>query len=182
MKVFVRDLIKDLHIAITGNEDWLRSIYDHFPLRTKKGDSSPSVPRLTGDLTVSPLPGGEIFRITGEVDYKPFVDCSRCNDQIGLPIHAAVDIYVEPQDGTQEERDVNLVEGDLDRYFYTKGVIDIEELVNDVIHLEIPSQVLLRSEDGKSCMVCGDDVSGDKIFSTGEGATSPFAILGNQKH
>lgn len=177
MRIKVQDIIKTLAVDISGVEDWLSEIYNTFPVPSKFAEQQ-DVPRLSGQLQLEKM-SSNVVRVRGSLDYAPFVACSRCDDSIQWPISTQIDTIYRPAPEEEVENNVHDVHAaDLDDYFIIGGEIDLELLVNDSIHLALPSKLIKSSEDGRLCSVCGIDLTSDKVCSAGDAVKeSPFRNL-----
>jgi uncharacterized metal-binding protein YceD (DUF177 family) len=160
-------------VRITGDEDWLAAIYADFPAPE---DAAPS--RLTGRLTLvrSAL---DVVDVTGELRFAPMVDCSRCSRSIPWSLDVPVQARFTPPPSDTPARDLRLSAADLDAYYFDEGAVDVAGLVNDAVQTSLPLRFVATTPDGKSCRICGVDVSSERVFGQGEETDEkhPFAVL-----
>lgn len=177
MKIAVGNLDHDLTVQVRGDEPWLARIYADFP--TDIGDQ----PRITGTLTVL-REGEDGALVRGQLSYAPHIACSRCAEPVALPLSLTVEARFLPEslnpdlaDNWRRER--NLSRADLDAYYVVAGEVDLEEVLNDAIQAEIPSAYVPTADDGHSCLVAHDDVTGTRVFGQDrdDEDSSPFAAL-----
>ncbi len=173
MKIKLKDFVESLTVEISGREEWLTAIYQGFPV---PGDQVP--PIAAGSVTLRKL-GYDVVQITGVITYEPFLQCSRCSDSIKWPLKADIAAICRPTPVVDSEKNVlDLRSEELDDYFLQGDEIDLEPLINDAIYTALPSSILKSSEDGKLCLICGEDLSSTKVCSVGETPKeSPFKDL-----
>lgn len=175
MKVTLEELLSPKTIEIKGDEEWLADLYKSFA-KSKKGPA-----KLTGKLLIQ-SEGYGYAKVEGEVTYEPIVPCSRCADPINWPIKKEFVSRFKPKDETTEGADIELMPEDLDFYYIEDNSLDIQQLVIDVIMTSLPSQLVVKSDDGKSCRNCGVDLNTSEVYSTRpKEDDSPFAVLKNMK-
>ncbi len=184
MKLKVTELRDSLRVEIRGDEPWLGFIYESFGQReVGKG------PLVTGHFTVAPGDYG-VFTVKGLVRYTPKVPCGRCQDGIDWLIERDIDVrflspfvpeeFKEEDEEGEEERD--LEPEDLDSYYIEKGVLDIEQVLNDLIQTSLPQRLVKATPDGKSCLVCLADLQERMVYEDKQAKdTNPFAVLKNLK-
>jgi len=173
MKIKIQDLITPMTLTVTGTEGWLSAIYEGFPV-----PAGTEVPRLKAHLTLTPDGYGRVD-VTGLLEYAPLLTCSRCADPVTWPIQQTfrVNYRSEP---VADDREKDLQSHDLDTYYFQNDAINIEELINDLIETNIPTQVLRRSADGNSCAVCLTTLHETLVFETStqdNEQDNPFAVL-----
>jgi uncharacterized metal-binding protein YceD (DUF177 family) len=181
MKLKAEDLRSPQTITISGDEPWLRLIYESFDIR----GAAPAARRITGSLTVTPRNYG-LYDIEGEVQFTPTVSCSRCEDMIPWEISRKIKVrYLEqaPLDEAEEEIERDLEPEDMDAYYIdAQGMIDLEVVINDFIQTALPTRLVKTAPDGKSCLICHKDVSSKAVFKDEvKPEQSPFAVLKNLK-
>ncbi len=170
MRIHVTDIAPEAKLAITGDEPWLKKLYEDFPVE----DDGPA-PKLTGSLVLRREEGGSI-KVTGHLEYAPMVSCSRCTKPILWPLAVEVEERFLPAAANPMRRDMNLSSADLDAYYLEEQQVDVEGLINDLVQTELPLR-LTPAEDNGSCRVCHADVSDERVFGQGQAEGSPFAVL-----
>lgn len=170
MQIKVPHLLQATTIHLTGAEPWLASIYSLFA----KG--SEPVPALSGWLKCEPEVGGTV-RVTGSLSFMPAIGCGRCDRLI--PWDLSTEFNVQYRRESTEPRDRDLQSEELDIYFIENDSLDLEMLVNEQVQLMVPSVALRRDPAGKTCMICGIDVSSPLVAQTrgAEAFGNPFAKL-----
>mgnify|MGYP001545124214 CR=1 FL=1 len=182
MKIDVSKLKQPLELAITGQEPWLSEIYKPFA-NIPSPQQSP--PLLTATLTITLQEPTEYVRVVGQLQYTPWVDCSRCADPISWPVTSAIDEYFCR--GTDPNAEAPLVDRELAQMednFLPDDMLDIAALLNETVQLALPTQLVKTTEDGRSCVVCQADVTQaciHKESTADEEAPSPFAALKDLK-
>jgi uncharacterized metal-binding protein YceD (DUF177 family) len=173
MRLFLKNLVIPQPVNISGNEEWLQPLYKGFP-----APKSGTPPRLTGELLAKQAAEGTSVQISGSLRYKPFVDCSRCGKALQMDLNAQVDALYQPEPEILHEKNVhNLSESELDQYYLGEGnSVDLEGLINDLIHLELPDRPVC--EDKSRC--APDKEEDSPLWSSEAGAPAkenPFAVL-----
>jgi uncharacterized protein len=88
---------------------------------------------------------GDLFSVTGDINARVILACSRCLGSVIYPVKATFkQEYPEP--GTEEEKPAAY-----------RGRIDLEEPVIASILLELPIKVVCKEECRGLCPVCGLD-------------------------
>ena len=175
MKINLEELQKPKTIELNGNEEWLAELYKSF-IRCKKEE-----PKLTGTLKIS-LEGYGYAKVEGDLSYLPKVPCSRCADPITWPINKSFVAKFKPKDEMADASDVELIADDLEYYYIENNSLDIQQVIIDTVVTTLPSQLVIKSEDGKSCQICGIDLNNDEVYRTrSKEEDSPFAVLKNMK-
>lgn len=185
MKIRVAQIRDSVSHDIKGDEKWLASLYESFAI-ARDGTRRDKCPTMAAKIRLEVIPG-DVIKVSGNVKFAPPISCGRCGDDIIWPVDSNFEVYYEkdfPID--PEQREVDLKPGELDRYYVENGTIDIESLLNEIVHLDIPLSNIRASEDGSSCLVCHADLS-DPVVYEEEGQTrteSPFKVLAsrNLKH
>jgi uncharacterized metal-binding protein YceD (DUF177 family) len=164
---------------ILGNEEWLENIYKSFPPPPKM----PS-PKIKATIDVDARDPACV-NVKGEVEYTPYVDCSKCGLEITWPLHEKIDTKflkdLPTMDG-EEMTELELEAHNLDEYILVNGkFFNLETLINDAIHLALPTK-LVKKDDQDNCLVCFKDTSGFIAISTDhDRSKSPFDALKNLK-
>lgn len=196
MKLPVKEIFDTPYqIELRGDEPWLQNIYGSFAQTNGL---------LTAQLSFRKDLAGFVY-VSGNVAFTPYVDCSRCSESIPWPVAESVEVTYRPEglDATPA-KEVNLKKRELEQYAIANGMIDLEELVNDIVQMAIPLHTVRITDDGKSCVACGIDVTSEKVWggnpssrtskpqpsgknnsadSTNDDSktTSPFAVLAGLK-
>lgn len=184
MKLIAKDLREIKMIDIQGHEPWLGEIYSSF-----QGTDC----QLHGKIVVKPEAYG-VYALEGHVDFTPLVECSRCQEPLGYPIHrdfsirfidrdaAEADFEIEGMEDDGEEFERDLVSEDLDTYYIEKtGELDIEMVVNDFIQTALPTRVTCASVDKACGMPLQNHESGLIHKDKADVDMSPFAALKHLK-
>ena len=94
---------------------------------------------VTGTLTL----GGNAVFVEGEIAYSLNAKCSRClADVIFHNVVEFDETYSENKD-------------DEDAYLYSKGLVDLTEMVNEKLLLSFPYSVLCKEDCKGICVGCG---------------------------
>lgn len=98
---------------------------------------------VTGTLTL----GGNAVFVEGEIAYSLNAKCSRClADVIFHNVVEFDEMYSENKD-------------DEDAYFYSKGLIDLTEMVDEKLLLSFPYSVLCKEDCKGICVGCGANLN-----------------------
>lgn len=171
MQVKLIDINPHLELQIEGTEEWLSGIYANFPVPPNS-----DTPHLKGNMELNDVASGNAIRVTGAIEYAPMVACDRCNDFLIWPMNIRVDTYFQPEPQSLG-KNASLNTSVLDQYYYKNNdSIDLEELLNDQIHMHLPSRVTCELQTGKPCL---PELDGQPTSE--EGAESPFAVLAKLK-
>ncbi len=171
MKININAINPTLVVDITGKEPWLANIYaDYF----SKDDKDHAL--LTGKIKLQASEAGT-FGVTGDLKFVPTLPCSRCDSRLNWPLAVAIDLRYLPELTNSLEKEKNLTSADLEAYYIDEGRIDLEVLVNDMINDAVPLHVQHTKEGDTNCLTCGKELSGDKIWSSQDEKSSPFAAL-----
>ena len=98
---------------------------------------------VTGTLTL----GGNAVFVEGEIAYSLNAKCSRCLADV------IFHNVVEFDEAYSENKD------DEDAYFYSKGLIDLTEMVNEKLLLSFPYSVLCKEDCKGICVGCGANLN-----------------------
>ena len=81
------------------------------------------------------------------------------------------------------EQENDGTESDLSNQYLdeTGKLIDLELMLNDQILIEIPVQLIKKSPDEKSCLICHKDIGDDLVFGSRKSDKNPFEKLKNLK-
>ena len=94
---------------------------------------------VTGTLTL----GGNAVFVDGEIAYSLNAKCSRClADVIFHNVVEFDEMYSENKD-------------DEDAYLYSKGLVDLTEMVNEKLLVSFPYSVLCKEDCKGICVGCG---------------------------
>lgn len=156
---------------ILGDEDWIKPVYKHLNLPLKHS-------LLTGSFFVKQLVEG-IFDVSGSIEFVPKLPCSRCGTPIDCSLSQEFDsrVLVASQAAVESE-----VENEgLDDYYLVEPILDVQKVVNDVVLLAIPQQIVPCDENDPHNEECKEVAeSGGAVYSSTDSEnSSPFAALKN---
>ncbi|MBQ48181.1 MAG: hypothetical protein CMP10_12165 [Zetaproteobacteria bacterium] len=171
MKVQIDKIIDKLDISISGKEDWLKTIYSLFSC-----PNGSEQPKINGNISINRIEYDR-FEVSLKLQFTPWVDCSRCSVPIQWPINKKLSALFRPETEQNNSKEYDLNIEELDYYFIENGQIDIELLLNEMVQMSLPTQ-LIRQNRNDECLVCGIDV-GTKIIHESKKSNdeSPFAAL-----
>lgn len=98
---------------------------------------------ITGTLTIS----GKSAFVIGEIEYKLDALCSRCLKET---------LYESVVDFDEEFTEDKTVE---DAYIYSRGLVDLTEMVREKIILSMPVSVLCKEDCKGICPTCGANLN-----------------------
>lgn len=102
---------------------------------------------------------GTAYRVTGRVDTRLALECSRCLEPFDVPVSSAFELRYVPQDENTGDGEREIAEDDLTTAFYRDNTLDLGELMREQIQLALPMKPLC-SEDCKGlCAVCGANLN-----------------------
>lgn len=173
----VDDIQPTLTVAIRGDEPWLAPVQISLQESDVLADS-----KITGEIHFRKDSAGFVYG-NGNIKYTPMLSCSRCATDIPWPLDATFSATWRPPFESVMPREIALSAEDLDIYFTVDGKINLQELVNDVLHFELPEQVLVQKEDSDDCGICGVNLLEPLVYGNNEPleSPSPFAALKNLK-
>lgn len=177
MKVTLKELeAAPKLIQLNGKEVWLQELYESF-LQPQAKDAE----LLSGSITVK-SDGYGYASVSGELQFTPYVPCSRCADPIKWNISKTLTARFKPRDELADAPDVDLIPDDLDFYYLEDDTINLQQVLIDSILESLPSQLIKKTPNGKSCLICNKDISSHEVYrSKPKEEESPFAALKNLK-
>lgn len=159
-------------LDLTGEEPWLKPLYDGFPAITEG---------LKGFLEVSLLDESSgFYEVQGQLSFSPQEACGRCAELLSWPIAANIKGRFEGQDRHADKNEVTLEPDDLEVYQLKDGNIDLFQVVLDTVYEALPNEYLPETNAENNCSAClapmskwayaqSDDQKGDNIH--------PFSVL-----
>lgn len=171
MKLPTRTITKPITLELTGEEEWLESLYSQFGC--PKGQTKPI---LTGVVQVS-LRGDDQFQVALDLTYTPFVPCSRCSELIPWGIRVEETFKVKETPESFHEGGGHVLQSDeLDEYFLAEGAIDLGQMILDAVHTAIPQQTVPLRDESDHCRVCLEPAAPFEI-SLSDLSENPFKVL-----
>jgi uncharacterized metal-binding protein YceD (DUF177 family) len=183
MKLLTKGLRGPKTLTLQGDESWLSEIYSSFPANERP---------LSGQIEVIPEAYG-LYAVKGHVDYTPSVECARCSELIGYPIHRDISVRFIDRDQAESGLDIEGIDEDeviereldskdLDTYYIeSTGEIDLEMVINDFVQTALPTRVTCANVN----KICGVDLkdsqSGLVHKDKNDFESSPFAALKSLK-
>ncbi len=173
MKIDVRSLTGILSVRMTGEESWLSSLYQDFPV--PKGGTQPL---LTGELRVRQELSGDVL-VLGQFHYEPYVDCGRCGLKIQWPLRVDFESrFRQAGAETPMHGERQLTEDEMDLSYFDAPFLDLDIALSEQVHLAIPARTTKVDLNTGSCAICGDDLSSPIVYAEKEPAAAhPFAKL-----
>jgi uncharacterized protein len=106
--------------------------------------------------------GGDAYRVTGQVNTRLELECSRCVEPFDLPVDAAIELrYVPEPEGVAlaVEEDREITDDDLTTAFYREGAIDLVQLLREQFQLALPMKPLCTDACRGLCVTCGANLN-----------------------
>ncbi|MFC2171320.1 DUF177 domain-containing protein [Acidobacteriota bacterium] len=108
-------------------------------------------------FTLRPL-GQNRFQLDGQLDGQAKGICSRCAEDFEFVYKREFHLCLEPSsDITEQNRDVEVAEDDVNLCYYTEKQFDLEQLIEEQITLALPIRLLCRDECKGVCPECGSN-------------------------
>ena len=112
---------------------------------------------------------GKMVFAEGSVKVSATLTCSRCLKDYSYPMDLTFSEEYTPAGVSDEEKEYELDEAELNQDFYSDEQIDITELITEQMLLAVPMKPLCGSECRGICPACGKDLSkGDCNCKTDE--------------
>lgn len=167
MKISKKDLQKPRHVTHSGDRSAFKDVYSLFP--DIASHLSPA--SLALSLTIQPQQEYG-YEVKGWVEFCAQARCNRCEQPVLHKLHRRdICVYFNSHDKVPEDAgDRDLDHRWLDFYALNDGMLDIEGLVIDQIHLDWPSRF--------TCPDCDRPLKDDLVYSNRDPQKhSPFAAL-----
>ena len=108
----------------------------------------PIIEKAPIDLQIANIDGGKL-RISGDVDLRVSIPCSRCLEEVPTDIHFSIDKDIKLEDSVVHDEDVE------DNDYLIGFNLDIDRLIYGEILVNWPMKVLCRDDCKGICKVCG---------------------------
>ena len=171
MEVDLQYIQKAKEIEITGEEPWLSNIFQTI---FDKQLHAPFTKEFSARVIVHPLEY-DVCRVIIKLTYTTDLTCGRCLEP--LPWRCQIDkelSYYNMADPLVEQSDVNLTSSDLDRYYLNEGILNLQDMLNELILLEIPENPRHETTTGSES---------EPLYTTEDGDEgNPFAVLAKLKN
>jgi uncharacterized metal-binding protein YceD (DUF177 family) len=148
---------KPLEVLIEGGEKWLAEVYSFFSSPKKEVK-----PRLTADLKFSKT--ANIVRMTGSLQYSPFLRCSRCAQEIRWPISKGINCEYFIEDSGQVRSMNRDSELGSEEYLTAGGFLDLARVCNEAIVLSIPSRTLCGEVQESASAGCCEEMADNQVY------------------
>lgn len=145
-----------IHVDNTETE-WLAPFLEEFELSNAENP-------LSGSLHIT-YEGG-LFRVTGEVEFEPMLECVRSLTHFRKPITATVNgVFLNQKSTKIESHSSHLVEKELNEFdmevYYHDGLaLDLNEIILDSLRLALPDFPLCQEDCKGICFECGCVLNG----------------------
>jgi uncharacterized protein len=102
---------------------------------------------------------GAQFRLVGRLGSSLTLACSRCLDDITLPVDLPFDLLYLPHQANVGEEEVEVEDDDLTTAYYRNEEIDLGQLVLEQFYLALPMKPLCRESCRGLCPECGTNLN-----------------------
>jgi DUF177 domain-containing protein len=103
--------------------------------------------------------GGGAFKVSGRVQTRLEMACSRCLEPFEFPVDAAFDLRYVPQVANTGEGEREIADDDLTTAYYREGVLDLLELLREQFQLALPMKPLHDEACRGLCSECGANLN-----------------------
>jgi uncharacterized protein len=103
--------------------------------------------------------GADTFRVTGRVQTRLGLDCSRCVEPFEMPVDATFELRYVPQADNTGEPEKEVTEDDLTTAFYSEGTLDVIDLLREQFQLVLPMKPLCTEACRGLCPDCGANLN-----------------------
>ena len=98
---------------------------------------------------------GDVFRLTGAVETRLELGCSRCLEPFEIPVQSAFELRYLPQAHNAGEGEREIEEDDLTTAYYADQTIDLGALMAEQFQLALPMKPLCTDACKGLCPECG---------------------------
>ena len=102
---------------------------------------------------------GKMIFAEGSIKISATLTCSRCLKDYSYPLDLTFREEYTPAGVSDEEKEYELTETELNLDFYSDEEIDISELITEQVLLAVPMKPLCSPECPGICTACGKDLS-----------------------
>ena len=102
---------------------------------------------------------GKMIFAEGSIKISATLTCCRCLKDYSYPLDLTFSEEYTPAGVSDEEKEYELTETELNLDFYSDEEIDISELITEQVLLAVPMKPLCSPECPGLCTVCGKDLS-----------------------
>jgi uncharacterized protein len=102
---------------------------------------------------------GDVYRVTGRVETRLKLECSRCLEPFEIPVDSAFELRYVPQEHNTGEGEREIAEDDLTTAYYKDQSIDLDALMAEQFHLALPMKPLCADDCKGLCPVCGTNLN-----------------------
>lgn len=99
------------------------------------------------------------FRLSGRVQTRLELPCSRCLEPFILPVDAPFDLRYQPHSHNTGEGEREIEADDLDTAFYENDEIDLGQLMQEQFYLALPMKPLCTDDCKGLCSTCGTNLN-----------------------
>lgn len=115
---------------------------------------------LTGEVKVTRLSDGVL--VQGDVEADVHLQCSRCLEDITLPVDARLEEQFQPTVDVETGKAIAKVQSDEDDTSFTidsNHLMDLTEPVRQALLVALPMRPLCREDCKGLCAVCGENLN-----------------------
>jgi uncharacterized protein len=102
---------------------------------------------------------GKMIFAEGSIKISATLICSRCLNNYSYPLDLTFSEEYTPAGVSDQEKEYELSETELDLDFYSDEEIDISELITEQVLLAVPMKPLCNPECPGICTECGKDLN-----------------------
>ena len=113
------------------------------------------------DWSASAERAGAEIRISGKLDTKVELACSRCLDPARFPVSKPFDLFFRERDEAMfdEDEEVELHENDTRTAFFTGTKLAIADILREQVLLAVPMKALCTVDCKGLCPTCGTNLN-----------------------
>ena len=101
----------------------------------------------------------DAYRVTGRVETRLRLECSRCVEPFEIPVDSAFELRYVPQSANTGNEEDEVAEDDLTTAFYKDETLDLGELMHEQFVLALPMKPLCSDACKGLCPQCGTNLN-----------------------
>ncbi len=109
------------------------------------------------ELNVTPI--GIKYRITGSIELKLMLQCSRCLESYPFDLSSDFDLLYVPIEQMPSEVELEMKDKDANIAYYSENKIELSELLQEQILLALPMKPICSQECKGLCPSCGTNLN-----------------------
>lgn len=162
MKLTVWEIPEEgLEVTMEKDSGWMKSYHEEWPSIYTFHSG------IKGKLKLTRL--GNKVKVEGSFETELELECSKCMDKFLLPLRKNFisEFYPLEDFVWRSSEPVELRKHEMEMEFYTKGIIDIEEILSTNIILNIPMYPVCSETCKGICPNCGRNLNREKCTCSG---------------